>query len=235
MSPYRFCLFVAALSLCGCVHSPVPAPPEFQLSTDALQQQYPATRTTGAAHLFAHEIVTTLDEFGRETHQASGGALLLKESNPPIHAKASTIVITPNFAEVHGEAVVKKNDRLYIGKDDSTKIIIDGTAIKPEGPHLVRTIAAESDQQKPSKLEETTISTTQEPVIEAKPSSRREPKKTTQSVASKSTSKTAPSAVKPKANPPVSKPASPPATKPKALPTTDRARLLELMRAPKDP
>jgi hypothetical protein len=58
--------------------------------------------------LFAGEIVTTRDDFGRETHLASGGAMLLKDSNPPIQALAPSILITPSFAEARGAATVKK-------------------------------------------------------------------------------------------------------------------------------
>ncbi|HRH97925.1 MAG TPA: hypothetical protein PLB55_18435, partial [Prosthecobacter sp.] len=186
----RHSLLIASVALCSCIHSPVPEPPEFRLTPDALQQKYPAARTTGAVRLFAGEIVTTRDDFGRETHLASGGAMLLKDSNPPIHAKASTILITPDFAEARGTATVKKDDRLYIGKDESTKIIIDGTAIKPEGPHDIRKIAPETVSPENSETEAITATTPPEPAVEPRPAPRPEPPKVKRQPASKPKPKT---------------------------------------------
>lgn len=222
----RHSLLIASVALCSCIHSPVPEPPEFRLTPDALQQKYPAARTTGAVRLFAGEIVTTRDDFGRETHLASGGAMLLKDSNPPIQALAPSILITPSFAEARGAATVKKNDRLYIGKDESTKIIIDGTAIKPEGPHDIRKIAPETVSPENSETEAITATTPPEPAVEPRPTPRVQPPKVKRQPASKP---------KPKTGPPVSKPGAPSTVKPRALPSEDRTRLLNLMREPKEP
>ncbi len=145
MTYFRLGLCAAALSFSSCNVSTAPEPAEFQLSADALSKQYRATRKTGSVRLYAQKIETTRDAWGRETHRASGGALLVKETHPPIYAQAPEIAVTPDFSEVSGRSTVKKDDRLYLGEDESTKIRIDGTAIKPEGPHAVRGIAAAVD------------------------------------------------------------------------------------------
>jgi hypothetical protein len=137
-------VFAAAITLCSCTLSTAPEPAEFKLSAEALGKQYHATRKTGAVRLYAQEIKTTRDELGRETHQASGGALLVKDSMTPIYAMAPSISVTPEFSEAHGKATVKKNDRLYIGENDDAKIRIDGAAIIPEGAVKVSNIADEA-------------------------------------------------------------------------------------------
>ncbi|MDI1311545.1 hypothetical protein [Prosthecobacter sp.] len=146
MTFFRLGLLAAAISLSSCSVSTAPEPAEFQLSAEALSKQYRATRKTGSVRLYAQKIETTRDQWGRETHHATGGALLVKDINPPIYAQASEISITPEFSEVSGRSTVKKNDRLYLGEDESTKIRIDGSAIQPEGPHAVRGIAAAVDE-----------------------------------------------------------------------------------------
>ena len=141
---FRLGLCAAVLSFSSCSLSTAPEPPEFKLSAEALSKQYRASRKTGSVRLYANEIQTSRDQWGRETHLASGGSLLVKESVPPIMAQAPRISITPEFAEAHGMATVMKADRLYIGQDESSTIRIDGTAIKPEGPHVVRAVASEA-------------------------------------------------------------------------------------------
>ncbi len=144
MTFFRLGILAAVTSLSSCTLSTAPEPPEFKLSAEALSKQYRATRKTGAVSLYAQEIQTTRDEWGRETHVASGGALLVKDAMTPIQALAPSISITPEFSEVRGKSTVKKDDRLYLGQDESTIIRIDGMAIKPEGPHVIRGIASET-------------------------------------------------------------------------------------------
>ncbi len=219
MSFHHHCLFAAAIFLVGCAHTPVAPPEEFSQSLASLQRQYPSARTSGVIRLFAHEIVTTQDSWGRETHEATGGAIALKQSHPSIQAKAPRIVVKPDFTEVHGLSTVRKDDLLYIGKSDSSKIIIDGVKVLPEGPHDVR-------KTTPNEIP-------LEPTDSARPVPDDRPKP-------------APPSAKPRPKPPASHgsgaptlPSAPkptPATKPsQRLPPKERARVLDLMRAPKEP
>lgn len=254
MTYIRLGLCAAALSFSSCSLSTAPEPPNFKLSAEALSKQYRATRKTGAVRLYANEIQTTRDEWGRETHLASGGSLLVKDSVPPILAQAPRISITPSFAEAHGKATVKKADRLYIGQDEATTIRIDGTAIQAEGPHVVRAIATEETAAapEPEKLvasapvpvpqeavkatpparEPTKVKTTAVTKTKAKPAAP--PVKKSAPIAKPSAPATMPTApAKPSAV--VAKPSSePPAAKPAAVPAVDRSRLLNLMREPTD-
>ena len=144
---FRLGLLAAATSLCSCTLPTASEPPEFKLSDKALRQQYHATLKSGDFRLYANEIQTTRDESGGESHLASGGALLVKDSTPAILAQAPSISITPEFSEVLGKSVVKKNDRLYIGQNELTKFRIVGTAISLRGDYLVRGIAPEPLEQ----------------------------------------------------------------------------------------
>lgn len=254
MTPLRLALCGAALSLCSCSLSTAPEPSDFKLSADALSKQYRATRKTGSVRLYANEIQTTRDEWGRETHLASGGSVLVKDTTSPIWVQAPRITITPDFAEAHGKGTVKKADRLYIGQDDSTTIRIDGAAIKPEGPYVIRAIAAdkpaEVKAEEPAKLvAEATPSVQEEPqtaepppreVVKVKPPTAPKPKAKPRASVAKSTPPAKPNAPadKPAAAPAkpsqvAAKPSSPPpAAKPAAAPAVDRSRLLNLMREP---
>lgn len=248
MTFFRLGLLAAATSLASCnIVTTAPEPPDFKLTPKALSQKFRATRKTGSVSLYANEIQTTKDEWGRETHKASGGALMVKETNPPILAQAESISITPEFSEALGQATVKKNDRLFIGQDDSTKIRIDGSEIILQGPVAIREVAKEDEAPKTTEDEKTEAaapapekeapkaSTPPEPVQEkAKPKPVSKPKDTSRPPAKKPTpAKTTPPA---KTSPPPAKPSSPPpaAAKPKAVPPVDRARLLNLMREPTD-
>lgn len=158
MTLLRLGFIAAAISLSSCSLSTAPEPPEFKLSAEARGKQYRAMRKTGAVSLYAGKIETSKDEWGRETHRASGGALLVKETTPPIMALAPSISITPEHSEVIGMSTVRKDDRLYIGQDESARIRIDGGAIVPEGAVAVRGIAdeaaaAEAEAQKEAKAQ----------------------------------------------------------------------------------
>lgn len=229
----RLGVLAAAVSLCSCITSTAPEPAEFKISTDSLRQQYPASRSSGAVELFARTIVTTRDDFGRETHLAEGGAQLVKKYASPILAMAPSILITPNHAEVRGRSTVKKNQQLYIGQDDSTKIIIDGAQVKAEGPHVIRTIAPEiaatentvtatptETAQEPVQTPELTPQTKPTPVRVSTPKARPKP------AVSQPVAKASPSPA------PVTAP--PPAAKPQPEPAVDRDSLLKLMRSPSD-
>lgn len=223
MLSLRLSTIVSVLSLCSCSLQTAPVPEEFKLSLEALGQQYPAARSTGIARLFAHEILTTRDEFGRETHLASGGALLVKKYADPIQAKAVCILITPDYSEVRGKSIVKKGDRLYLGQDDSAKIVIDGVQIKPEGACLVRAVAPEEAKPSPASPAESVPAGSDEKQIEPTPPVK-------ESVVAKSKvvpkPKTKPSSVASKTKSSTSDP------KAKPLPASDRAALLKLMREP---
>ena len=84
MTLFRLGLLAAAVSLSSCVVSNVPEPSEFKLSSAALGQKYHASRRTGSVHLYAQSIETTRDQWGRESHQATGGAMFIKDTTPPI-------------------------------------------------------------------------------------------------------------------------------------------------------
>jgi len=180
MTFFRLGILAAATSLSSCTLPTAPEPPEFKLSDKALRRQYHATLKADDFRLYANEIETTRDESGRESHLASGGALLVKDSIPAIQALAPSISITPEYSEVPGKSVVKKNDRLYIGQNESTKFRIVGTAISLRGDYLVRGTASEPMEK-----------------IEASPPPPQEPAKVKRKTVSKpkaSPSKTAPAA-----------------------------------------
>ncbi|MDZ4403721.1 hypothetical protein [Prosthecobacter sp.] len=221
MSRFRLCFLAATLGLSSCSTPTAPEPAEFKLSPAGIRQQFPATRTVGVVELFAKEIETTRDEQGVETHLATGGALLIKQAIDPIWAHAPSILVTPDFAEVRGKATVKKDQQLYIGKEDSTKFIIEKSDIIPTGPHAIRAIASVVNAPATTEPENLTPPV-QEPSAEV--ATKPEPPQPLPKPARKAVSK-------PAAKP---KPAPPP-DKPKSLPADERAKLLNLMRAPKDP
>lgn len=243
MTFLRLGLFVTAITLSSCVVTTAPEPPDFKLSDEALSHKYPATRRAGTVRLYAQKIETTRDQWGRETHQATGGALLVKGSSPPILAEAPAISVTPQFSEALGRATVKKNDRLFIGQNDSATIRIDGTEIIPQGPVRVHKVAAENDPR-PASPSQTTAAALppaapEAPEITPSAPARPKPKKVSKpqsqsrpKAASPATTKPAPLA---KTAPPPAKPATPPpVAKPKEIPAADHKRLLNLMRDPSD-
>ena len=150
---------------------------------------------------------------------------------PPIYALAPDISITPEFTEVLGKSTVKKNDRLYIGQDDSTKIRIEGSTIKPEGSHVIRGVAAEEEtapRAKTAAPESVSTQTALTPTFHRKKTPA--PIQVEQPVEPREPVETKPIS-KPKIKRPA--PAKPP-SKPKEAPAADRTRLLNLMREPTD-
>lgn len=238
MTFFRLGIFAAAICLSSCTVSTAPEPAEFKLSAEALSKQYRATRKTGSVRLYAQEIQTTRDEWGRETHVASGGALLVKEAMTPIYAQAPSISITPEFSEVRGQGTVKKGDRLYIGQDESAKIRIDGAAIVTEGAVMVRGIANEAEAaeakadaqeekaQADAEVKADDHAQAERAKAEAKAKSAEEAAAKAKKVVSAPAKKSS-SSSKPKPKPKQAAPA-----KPKAAPVVDRSRLLNLMREP---
>lgn len=230
MTLLRLVSLTAALSLSSClVTSTAPRPADFKLSEAALSQKYPVVRRTGVVRLYAQNIATTRDQWGRETHQATGGALLVKGTTPPIFAEAPSISLTPDYSEAFGRSTVQKNDRLFIGQADSTTIRIDGAEIIPQGPVLIRAVAPEA-----------AASPAPAPTPAAAPAPAADAPKTTplpaqpeppQTIAkprprSKPTQKAATPA-KPSA--PATKPAAP---KPEETPALNTSPLLNLLREP---
>lgn len=221
MSRFRLCLLAATLGLSSCSTPTAPEPVEFKLTHADIRQQFPATRTVGVVELFAKEIETTRDEQGVETHLATGGALLIRHAIDPIWAHAPSILVTPDFAEVRGKATVKKGQQLYIGKNDSTKLIIAKSNITPTGPYDIRAIA--SVVKAPAATEPENLTP---PVQEtsAETETKPEPPRPLPKPSRKAVSK-----------PAVKAKTAPSPDKPKSLPEDERAKLLNLMRAPKDP
>ena len=224
MTFFRLGILAAATSLSSCLVTTAPEPPDFKLSDQALSQKYHATRKKGDVRLYAQKIDTTRDEWGSESYLASGGSLLMKESNPPVQAQAASILITREFAEARGKSTVKRNDRLYLGQDDSTKIRIEGTEIILEGPVTIREVATEADPPKTPDLEKTAAADPP-PAVGAPPSQPELPKEKPKAKDTPPINATLPAA----------RPSSPPsAPKPKVVPAVDRSRLLNLMREPTD-
>lgn len=142
----RLSLCAAALSFGSCSHPLAPEPAEFKLTAESLSKQYPTWRETEAGRLYGGKILISRDDEGGKTYEASGGALLVTKTEPPIRALAPSISVTADCAEAYGKSTIKKGDRLYLGEDESAKISIQGTEIRPEGAHVVRGIAeAESE------------------------------------------------------------------------------------------
>ena len=239
MTFFRLGILAAATTLSSCnIVTTAPAPADFKLSAEALNLKYHAKLKTGDVRLYAEKIETTLDESGQKTHLATGGALLVKDTEPPIQAQAPSISVTPEYAEARGKATVQKADRLYIGEDDTAKIRINDTEITLEGPVIIREVASE---EKPTKKAEGKA----ESKADAKKTEEDAPKKETPEAtkpaakpeAAKEKPKTVTedkpkTATKPKAESAPAKPTPPPADKPKTATPVDRKRLLNLMREP---
>ncbi len=214
MNFFRLSIPAAVLSLGGCSFSTAPEPPEFKLSAEALNQQYAARRETEAGRLYAGEIATARDDEGRRTYRATGGALYVIDSVPPIQVMAPEITITPDFSETLGKATVKKDDRLYIAHG-TTKFRVEGTTLKPDGAHLIRRIAVEKVPLKNSAAAEAGAAATS--TTGAEPAAPPPPKPVNRKAVSE----------------PKARKSSPPrADKPKEAPAVDRPRLLNLMREP---
>lgn len=258
----RLGLLASALALSSCLAPTAPEPADFQLSEQALARKYPAMRQAGTVRLYARSIATTRDQWGRETHQATGGALLVKASTPPILAEAASISVTPGFSEVSGRSTVKKNDRLYLGQEESSTIRIDGGEIIPSGPVRVRRVAAAStapaaatapavsaaapavEDAAPQAAPAPPTPPQEKPKTVAKARPKPRPQPRAAAPAASSTANTSeparPAPATTQATPPPARPAAPapaaaaPAPKPKPAPAPDPARVLNLMRDPSE-
>ncbi len=215
---FRLGILASVLSLGSCsFFSTAPEPPEFKLSGEALGQQYKAWRGTDAGSLYAADIQTSRDEAGNKTYLASGGALYVIDSVPPIQVLAPSITVTPEFAATLGKATVKKDGRLYLGQE-ATKFRIEGTTLKPDGAHYIRRIDAE-------KASAAQAEATIPPPSQAEPEATPEPKPKVFSKPKVKTKAKTSSPAKPQ----------PAAAQPKEAPAVDRTRLLNLMREPTAP
>lgn len=208
MTLLRLGSFAATISLSSCLVTTAPEPSDFKLSHEVLSRKYAASRKTGVVRLYAQKIETTRDQWGRESHRATGGSLLVKGSSQPIFAEASNISVTPEFSEAFGRSTVKKNDRLFIGQDESTTIRIEGAQIIPHGPVLTRRVAME-DATRPAFTPETFLPPLQPALAQEKPKKVSKPKRKAATAAGAGT-----------------------ATKPEAPPAANNAHLLKLMRDP---
>jgi hypothetical protein len=230
-APHRHLTLLAALCLASCTSLPTaPEPAEFNLSSDELRQQSKATRSLGIVELYADSINSSQDEKGETFHLATGNVLLVKRSSPPIQAKASEILLNSSHAEVNGLSVVKKQNQLFFGESDTSKILIDGVQIRPKGRHSIKSLSKTPPKQKPETAEEVKpepAAVTQEvkpiaPVPEVKPTPapKPQPKRKAKATAPKTK--------------PVSNPTPKPTTPKPPSPTVDRAKLLQLMREPEN-
>ncbi|OYW76874.1 MAG: hypothetical protein B7Z37_06670 [Verrucomicrobia bacterium 12-59-8] len=223
----RLCLLVAAttsLSSCSIVTT-APEPPDFKLSAEELGRKYRAMRKTAEGRLYAREIHTVRDAAGQETLLASGGALLVNDTEPPILAQAPSISVTPAFTEVRGMSTLKRQDRLYLGADEFSIIRIDGTDLVLAGQVHIRALAGEDAP--PATPEQETPQAAPPPAPKTEPEPAKEKP---QAAAAKPKATSAPQAQT--TAPPVPPPPAP--AKPKVAPPVDRSRLLNLMREPSD-
>lgn len=226
-APHRHLTLLAALCLASCTSLPTALEPaEFKLSSDELRQQSKATRSLGIVDLYADEIRSSQDEKGETFHLASGNVLLVKNSTPPIHAKAPEILLNSEHAEVRGLSTVKKGDLLNFGDSAESKILIDGVQLRFEGPHSLKRLSNEPPKPSPALAEEIKPEPAPEvPAAEVKPAPEVKPE-TKPAPKPKPKRKAPTPAPKPK---PVSKPTD---TSKPAAPAVDRAKLLQLMREP---
>lgn len=222
------------------------APDEFGMSSAQLQRLYPASRSLGTATLHGRTIHSSQDKRGRPYHLAAGGALLVKNSTPRIIAKAPSILLTADHAQVRGRSVVKKQDRFYLGDSDHSTITIDGVTLSTEGPGSERLVASAAPrpaapQPKPAPTPAPVqVKTTSPKPVAAKPAASPKPQPPRQQAApapkpktAAPVSKPAPAKTKPAPTPSPKTQSTPPkpASKP-APPPVDRAKLLKMMREP---
>lgn len=242
LRPTALCLFL--LSLSSCAMRTMTDPDEFNMSAAQIRRVFPASRSLGTATLHGRTIHSSQDKRGRPYHLAAGGALLVKNSTPRIIAKAPTILLTADHAQVRGRSVVKKQDRFYLGDSDHSTITIDGVALSTEGPSSERLAASaaprpSAPQPKPTPAPVQNKPTRPKPVA-AKPAPSPKPSAAQQQPAP---------APKPQVAAPITKPAPAktksapmtsskiqstppkPASKPAPAPV-DRAKLLKMMREP---
>ena len=233
------------------------------MSERARRSHFPKVQNIGVVELSGSRIQARPFKKANDEQEylATGGALLVKRLESPIYAQASEILVTPEAAEVLGKSVVKKDGRLIIGESDETKIVIDGTQVKVEGPHSIREISSGVTKSVVSapKPEVAPVKVKAEPapkVVAAPKAAKPEVKKVVKATpppvvpAAAPIKKAAEAPVKkpaeapvvkaPVAKPtpkPVAKPAVKPEPKPVAKPEpkpVDREKLRGLMREPSD-
>ncbi len=210
-------------------------PDEFSMSAAQIRRVYPASRSLGTATLHGRTIHSSQDKRGRPYHLAAGGALLVKNSTPRIIAKAPSILLTADHAQVRGRSVVKKQDRFYLGDADHSTLVIDGVNIRTEGPSSER-LAITSPSAKPPAQKPAPAPVARAQDKPAKP----KPVKTAPTPAPKpqaAPQKQPTPAAKPQATPPSPKPAPAkvkpaPATTPKPQATSSKPAPAKVKPAP---
>jgi len=229
MTFFRLSLLAVATTLSSCtVVTTAPAPSDFKLSAEALSLKYRTKVKTGDVHLYAKKIESSRDESKHETHLGTGGALLVQDSEPPIQAQAASILVTPEYSEARGKAIVKRNDRLFIGEEDSANIRIEGTEITLEGPVIIREVAKEDA---PPETSETKKSDAATPSPKKKEPKAAPPSPQPELAKEKPKAETIPPA---KTTQPDKTSSPAPVAKPKKAAPVDRKRLLNLLREPTD-
>jgi len=248
LRPTALCLIL--LSLSSCAMRTMNDPDEFTMSAAQIRRVFPASRSQGTATLHGRTIHSSQDKKGRPYHLAVGGALLVKNSTPRIIAKAPSILLTADHAQVRGRSVVKKQDRFYLGDSDRSTLIIDGVNIRTEGPSSERLANSAPSARPPApKPEPAPVTPAQDKPAKPKPAktpptpapkpqaTQKQPMPATKPQANPPGPKPAPAKVtpapttapKPNSVPPKPKPASKPAPAPAPV---DRAKLLKMMREP---
>jgi hypothetical protein len=217
----------------------------FQLSETQMRARFPKVQNIGVVELSGAKIKSRPASSGTADleYLASGGAMLVKKLESPILAQAPEILVTPEAAILQGsQAMVKHNGRLITSEGDSTKITIDGTQVKVNGPHIIRDLAS----GKTTLMGGATASVV-EPPQESAVATAAVAKTAPQPVEKPVVRPAPPVAVKPSApavaavsKPVTAKPKPRPAPAPKVVakptakpaPQVDRKELLNLMRAP---
>ena len=246
--PTALCLLL--LSLSSCAMRTMNDPDEFSMSAAQIRRVYPASRSLGTATLHGRTIHSSQDKRGRPYHLAAGGALLVKNSTPRIIAKAPSILLTPDHAQVRGRSVVKKQDRFHLGDADHSTLIIDGVNIRTEGPSSERLAITSPSARPPApKPAPAPVARAQDKPAKPKPvktppppapkpqATQKQPTPAAKPQTTPPSPKPAPAKVtpapttapKPQSVPPKPKPASKPAPAPAPV---DRAKLLKMMREP---
>ena len=267
----RAVFYSSLLSLAACssptltMPEPGQEPEAFSMSERARRSHFPKVQNIGVVELSGSRIQARPFKKANDEQEylATGGALLVKRLESPIYAQAPEILVTPDAAEVLGKSVVKKDGRLIIGESDETKIVIDGTQVKVEGPHSIREISSGVTKSVVSapKPEEAPVKVKAEPapkvVAAPKPSAKPEVKKVVKATPPPAVPAAAP--IKKAAEAPVKKPAAEapvvkaPVAKPEVKPVAksavkpepkpvakpepkpvDREKLRGLMREPSD-
>ena len=121
---------LSALVLVGCS-----APRAWELGASAgqLEAVYGKPVRQGIVALYGMRIRSSRNSLGQKTHVASGGAVLVKESAPPIRALAQSIEVGPEVAVLRERGVVLKREDLWVLRGPGAKVSIDGVMLEVEG------------------------------------------------------------------------------------------------------